>query len=376
MSEPPSDSFHSLLRSDLCVSTDAFLSVYREGISRSLDPVAALTRFMVGPMTVNKGKKAVLESEHELVSFKVDDCQTYVAYDFFIERNASKPQMLPASTCPLGSLPATVSIGSTSAAGSTAIASTSYTVALESIERVAHHQTSGQQMATTTPPEAHPLLPLNETLTSSVPLTPTSSVSHHLPSMQSNASQHSFREKFTLASAQTLRSSATSLTSVAEDRILGRGKFVTDSQAFEGILVAGEPIREIGRVVRQIKPKDLSFYELGLIVDTVHEEAPDYHLLNNQCYWFVTTIIIIIVLLYGDTLNPVEPTRKSPNDYLPNLAGRWKNMLIVAPEDEIIRRIVIKFMERREEAFSEVRFSLIFIQVCSFLKSRKGKKGT
>ena len=150
---------------------------------------------------------------------------------------------------------------------------------------------------------------------------------------------------------------------------------MTDGQAIEGILDAGEPIWEIGQVVRQIKPQGLSFYELGLLVDVVHNEVPDYHLLENQCYWFITTICAIIILLYGDTLNPVKPKTKSPNNYLPNLAGRWKNMLVVAPEDMVIRRMVIKFMERQEEAFSEVRkFSLIFI--CSFLKSRKGKKGT
>ena len=288
MSEPPTDSFQSLLRSDLCTSMDAFLSVYREGISRSPDPIAALTRFTVGPMTVNKGKKGFLELEHELLSFKVednktksDDNKTKLVYDFFIERNGSNPRALPASTRPLG---ATVSIVSTSAVGSTAVVSTSSTVALESVAHAVHRRTSGQETATATPSEVHPLLPLNETLTSSVPSTPTSSVSHRLPSMQSNTSQHSFREKLTLASAQALHSSSKSLTSVAEDRILGRGQFVTDGQAIEGILDAGEPIREIGRVVRQIKPQDLYFYELGLLVDVVHNEAPDYDLLERQCY--------------------------------------------------------------------------------------------
>jgi hypothetical protein len=86
------------------------------------------------------------------------------------------------------------------------------------------------------------------------------------------------------------------------------------------------PIWEIGQVMRQIQPEGLSFYELGILVDVVHKEAPDYHVLDHQCYWFVTTICIIIVLLYGDKLNPEKPKVKSPNNYLPNLGGRWKNM--------------------------------------------------
>jgi len=122
-------------------------------ISRSPDPVATLTRFMVGPMTVNKGKKVFLELEHKLLSFKVDDDQTKLIYDFFIEHNGTNPRALPASTRLLG---ATVSIVSTSTVGSTATVSTSSTVALESVARVAHHQTSGQETVTTTPPRFIP----------------------------------------------------------------------------------------------------------------------------------------------------------------------------------------------------------------------------
>ena len=340
MSEPPSEAFSSLLRSDLCASTDAFLSVYREGISRSPNPVRALTRFTVGPMAVNKESDNLLE--HELISFKVEDNdQSDAKYDFFIERNGVNLQELPASTDPLLLSLGSVSIASTSVAGSTALASTA------ALESVANCQSS--RLQTPTPSEAHPLLPLNdsETLTSSVSSPPTSSVSYR-PFKQSKASQPSFQEKVTLASTQVLHSAAGSLTSVAEDRILGRGNFVTDGQ--------GVALREIGQIVRQIWPNELHFYELGLLVDVVHKEAPEYHVLKQQCYWFITTICIVIVLLYGDKLDPEKPTAKSPKDYLPNLSGWWKNMLIVAPEDELIRRIATKFMERRNEAFSEVSF--------------------
>jgi len=83
MSEPSCDAFRSLLLPDLCTSTDAFLSVYREGISRSTNPVDALTRFQVGPMAVNKEKLKLLE--HELMSFKVDDAQSNGDYGNALE---------------------------------------------------------------------------------------------------------------------------------------------------------------------------------------------------------------------------------------------------------------------------------------------------
>lgn len=155
-----------------------------------------------------------------------------------------------------------------------------------------------------------------------------------------------------MASTRALHSVSGSLKSVAEDRILGRGNFVTDGQGRDTRVA----VREIGRIVSQIWPNELSFYELGLLVDVVHKESPDYHILKGQCYWFVTTICAVIVLLYGDKLNPPNPTAKSPKDYLPNLGGRWKNMLIVAPEDEFIRSVAVKFMKRQQEAFSDVRF--------------------
>jgi hypothetical protein len=164
---------------------------------------------MVGPMATNKLIKSWLE--HKLISLN------------------------PASNL-LQSSPASVSIVSM---GSPALASASSAVTMESVAHLAHRQT-----ATTTTPEVHPLLPLNPTPSipsTSTPPTPTSTISHRLPSMQSNSShrlpsmqsnssQHSFFKKLTLASTQTIHSSAESLTSIAEDRILGRGKFVADAE--------------------------------------------------------------------------------------------------------------------------------------------------
>ena len=301
-------------------------------------------------MAINKDDVNILE--HELLSVKVDDNQSDKEYDynFFIERNGTEPQVLPASAEFLVPTISSVSIASSSAAGSSAVVST---VAVQSMANL-NFQSSQQ---TATPSEVHPLLPLNETSStpnsnSSVSPTPTPSISR--PSIQSNASpsQLSVLEKVTMASTRALHSVSGSLTSVAEDRILGRGNFVTSGQGRD----ARVAVREIGRIVSQIWPNDLSFYELGLLVDVVHKESPDYHILEGQCYWFVTVICAIIVLLYGNKLNPQNPTAKSPKDYLPNLGGRWKNMLIVAPEDEFIRSVAVKFMKRQEEAFSEVRF--------------------
>ena len=303
-------------------------------------------------MAINKDDVTILE--HELLSVKVDDNQSNKEYDydFFIECNGTQPQVLPASTEFLVPALSSVSIASSSAVGSSAVVAN---VAVQSMANL-NFQSSQQ---TATPSEVHPLLPLNETSStpnsnSSVSPTPIPSISRHRPSIQSNASpsQLSAGEKATMVSTRALHSVSGSLKSVAKDQILGWGNFVTSGQGRD----AGVAVREIGRIVSQIWPNELSFYELGLLVDVVYKELPDYHILKGQCYWFVTTICAIIVLLYGDKLNPWNATAKSPKDYLPNMGGRWNNMLIVAPEDEFIRSVAVKFMKRRQEAFSEVRF--------------------
>jgi hypothetical protein len=350
MSEPHPDPFDSLLLPDLCTNTDAFLSIYRDGVSRSPDPFAALTRFRVGPMTGNKDPKTY---QHELLSLKVEDTHTHFVHDFFIERNGAMLQVLPQSTTGASApMVSTAAVGSTAAVSvSTAAVSASSIVASECVTQIC---TTSQSS------EVYTLLPLNETPTSA-PSTPSSST-YDLSSMptfpsQSNTPKRSLHERFTLTAIQALHSSSPkSLSCAAEDRILGRGKFVTNGQMVEGVWEAGKAIREIGQVVDQLHPQDLSLLELGMIVHEIHLEAPNYHVLANQCYWFIRTICIIIILLYGDQLNLVKPSHKSPNQYLPNLSGRWKNMLIAAPDDEAIRRIIIKFTRRQEQFFSEVSF--------------------
>jgi len=141
-----------------------------------------------------------------------------------------------------------------------------------------------------------------------------------------------------------MRSSTTSLDGVAEDRILGRG--MLSNKAI---------LRDLGQVVRQIRPIKLSLFELGILVDVVHNEDPEYSLLKSQCYWFLHIIFEVVVSLYGDSLNTV-PHSMTPVVYLPNMAGRWRNLLIIAPKDEFINEVASKFFHRKEEEFSRVKF--------------------
>ena len=322
--QPGEESFSSLLVEDLCTNTDAFLTVYRDGISRSPDPVAAMTRFQVQNITGNKGSEF---TEHELLSVKVLDRKTHCVYNFYIERSAS-PKDSHSSDYTSDS-PISPKLASSVSASTSSISATD------------NNKTSAPS------PEFHPLLTLDNPSGSLLP-SPSPSASQ---SSLVSSSQYPLRERLTLALTQVMHSSSTSLDCRAEDRILGRGMFVRNSKIF----------RDIGHVVRQISPiEDLSLFELGILVDVIHNEAPVYSLLNNQCYWFVNAICDLVVIMYGDKdrLSGI----KGPSDYLPNLAGRWKSMRIVAPHKESLKRMVIKFTERQDREFSEVlKFSISFI---------------
>lgn len=142
-----------------------------------------------------------------------------------------------------------------------------------------------------------------------------------------------------MASARVMNSS-TSLSShgLAEDHISGSGRFSGNCG--------------IGQIVRQIAPVKLSLFELGILVDVIHNDAPGYNLMQNQCYWFMLMIFEVVLQLYENTLD----TRSGVplDEYLPKLSGRWAGLLIVAPMEEVLNRVEKKFRGRQKDEFSKV----------------------
>jgi hypothetical protein len=299
------DSFASLLAEDLSTSTRAFLSVYREGIYESPDQVAALTRFKVKTITINKYSSTY---QHEYLTVSVLDDVTRNSYIFVIERNASAPTLQLKSSTNTATLSTPASLDSDS--------------------------------------ESYPLLRVNNTLLS--PASPSShSSSEELapltaprPLLSRPPSTRSLLEKVSMASVRVAHSSLASLESAAEDRVLGSGTFMSIAH-----------VRGVGRDIGEIVPIDLSLYELGILADVVHNEAPNYSICGNQCYWFVATICGVVRFLYSTG---------APANYLANLGGRWRNLLIIAPEDlDEIKKVAVTFSHRQQAVFSKVGFYYI-----------------
>lgn len=108
----------------------------------------------------------------------------------------------------------------------------------------------------------------------------------------------------------------------------------------------------IGLIVRQIAPVNLTLLELGILIDVIHNEAPSYNLIQNQCYWFTLMVFEVVLRVYDNTLDTQRGV--APNDYLPKLSGRWAGFLIVAPVEEVLERVERKFKDCRIEEFEKV----------------------
>jgi hypothetical protein len=335
-----SETFSSLLSPKLSINTNAFLDVYRQGIAKTKDTdrISALTRFTVKSITGNKLINTT--SEHELLSVVVCDKATGLDHLFYIERSsASETTIVSAASKSIPSS-ALTSVASASAT------STEISTTVQSLRR-----RQGQPSSTEDNTELTTCLPSpspsNELL---LPLPP--------PSLSRRTSNHSIAEVMSLTSARSMKSSFDS-GCLAEDRISGSGRFAGNSS--------------IGLIVRQILPVNLSLFELGILVDVIHNDAPSYSLLDAQCYWLTLMVFESVLRIYGNTLDTHRGV--APDQYLPKLSGKWAGFLIVAPKEDDLERVEKSFRAQRGAEFSRVsncftNFNLCISNLLYFFKKR------
>ena len=87
-----------------------------------------------------------------------------------------------------------------------------------------------------------------------------------------------------------------------------------------------------GENIREIIPEGLYLPQLAFIIDAVHNQGPLYSLCERHCYWFANLICDAIVSRFPSQDFYKKPVRESdilriPDDR-PNLAGRWRGILI------------------------------------------------
>ena len=133
--------------------------------------------------------------------------------------------------------------------------------------------------------------------------------------------------------------------------------------------------------VRQIRPLDLSLFDLVVLADTVHKHDPIYSVFKSQCFWFASSICDVVIKEYTcttvnsqrDNLLTPPPGRDDiclpPNDYLPNLAGTWMGIAVNRVEDAVSSVLRREFRRHRQQKLDEgsVLF-IIYDATCLFIQ--------
>jgi hypothetical protein len=124
--------------------------------------------------------------------------------------------------------------------------------------------------------------------------------------------------------------------------------------------VIGQPSQLYGggQIIQQLKPHNLTFFQLITLAETVHNHDSLYTLFRQQCYWYANTIYCVIEQSHTFSERvlhePENPKYQSsdlcipPNIYLPS-AGRWRGLLVTAVSQDIVEVVRKKF----EDCFSE-----------------------
>lgn len=112
--------------------------------------------------------------------------------------------------------------------------------------------------------------------------------------------------------------------------------------------------------IRQLRPEAMSLFDLAVLADVVHDHDPLYSLFQHQCFWFASLVCEVVESVYVCRKVGGATGRKSisdicipPNDYLPDLAGRWAGILINKVEEAVSSAVALNFrkclQEKREE---------------------------
>lgn len=129
------------------------------------------------------------------------------------------------------------------------------------------------------------------------------------------------------------------------------------------------------RNIRQIRPLGLSFFDLVMLADSIHDHQPHYSSLERQCFWYARTICIIVEQEYrclevitGPSSSFGESVGDSmhPTDYLPDLSGRVKGVLVSAPdeisESDLVANLVANFKKVLADKREEVSFRIVHLE--------------
>jgi hypothetical protein len=178
-----------------------------------------------------------------------------------------------------------------------------------------------------------------------------------LPPVTDSSSLLSMGDTLSLSAAKASQSVSDSLYKAdktdAYDRILGEDYIQ-------------KPRYGCGQNARQIKPFDLSFYELVVLAQVVHELAPHYSTFDKNCFWFGNMILDAIIEISG-TDNPQSTSPASEDDdrinkfrpidpFYSDISGRWMGWKITHTKKEDLQQVIHDFKIKWDAEINEVNF--------------------
>jgi hypothetical protein len=163
-----------------------------------------------------------------------------------------------------------------------------------------------------------------------------------------STSQLSLLDTSVLASASSVHLSTQSIlpSYLATDTIRGGRAIESYAQSIHNI--------------RQLEPTKLSFFDLIVLADTLHNHEPNYSSLGSNCFWFAKTICNVVETVYYPCkivtgVSEGSPAGVNRTDYLPDLSGRVKGLL-VSWSDNDLSAFVTKFKKNLAETSDDVSF--------------------
>ena len=332
----------------MSMDTAVFLTHYVTSLVTSSDYYAeAIQSAIVKSVTVNKHTSST--AQHEYLTFEISDAnsQDPVSYLLFLERTPSNIQSDPSYF--------------TSHPDSRLF--------LDTILRQLVSPSSSTQ--TLNPNESHENIPLLDTSSSS---SSTSSFSRAADTSSSPSTSFLSRAADTSTSSFSRLMGAASLAST--QAIPWSRNIVLKSTTVKAMdqFLVGQHARSThgsGQIVRQLQPHGLTLFHLIILANIVHNHDPLYSLLKRQCYWFANTIFYVILKNFictnvvngGDPFNEmIEDAHIPPNDYLPDLAGRWMGFRVMSLSKQLIELVSAMFESKRAEELAKVGFQNILVK--------------
>lgn len=314
------DPFLQFFNSPATMSTTTFLNHFKNLVLLSPHlPENILYRFMV--KTVSLNKHTAMASQHEFLSIEIYDTDSQESHLVFLERTMSDSDLPPDSE----------------------ITDNPYHPFIRRfIQSLPLVSSSCRPTAPADPSQNIPLLAIT-------------------PSSESLASE---------SSSPSPTPSIRDIASLASMRAMHRSLEVLSGsrRAGDQFVVGRLPAQDYGggRIMRQLKPIDLTFFQLIILAQTVHDHDPLYTLFKRQCYWYANTIYDAIQQSYrceiglGDpeaqTNESHESDLRIPLDlYLPPSAGRWKGVLVMAVSHDVVKDVKKKFETSLLESLAQVK---------------------